>query len=481
MAHGENKSLKLNMILNGIKGVMGIIFPLISFPYVSSVLGIEGLGKFNFASSVISYFSLIAALGISIYAVREGARVRDSEEAFSAFASQVYSINIISTALSFVLLLIMLCAVPMFASYRVLIAILYVSVLFQTFGCDWVYSVYEEFLFITIRSIVFQVISIALLFLLVKTPDDLNVYTYISTLAAVGSNILNRIRAHKYGRIRLTTHIDWKKHLKPIVLLFAMNAAVTLYVSSDVTILGILCGDYTVGIYAVSVKVYNMVKTVLSAVVVVSIPRLSALWGQKDQDGFRSTASDIYATLITIILPTITGLILLSKEVVLILSDEQYLEAIPSLIILSISLFFCLGAGFWGQAILIPIGREKTVVEVTIISAIVNICLNFVLIPLWGEVAAALTTLLSEMLSFLLCAASVRNTVKLTGFVTAFFKTVVGCLAMSCFVLALGKLHMGMLLYTILAVAGSVVIYFVVELLLKNSAVWGLVSDIRRR
>lgn len=481
MARGNEKSLKLNMALNGIKGLMGILFPLISFPYASSVLGIENLGKFNFASSVVSYFALIAALGIATYAVREGAKVRDSKEDFSKLTSQIYTINIVSTAISLIILLFMVSIVPKFGDYWVLILLLYVGVLCQTFGCEWVYSVYEDFFFITVRSIFFQVLSIVLLFVLVKSPNDLILYACISTVTAVGSSVLCRIRAAKYCRIRLTADVAWKKHLKPIILLFAMNAAVTVYVNSDITILGFLCGDYTVGIYAVSVKIYNLVKTVLSAVVVVSIPRLSAFFSKKDYKAFHDTASDVYTTLITIILPAITGLILLNNEVILIISDAQYLEAVPSLIILSVSLFFCLGAGFWGQAILIPMQREKVVVVVTIASAILNILLNFILIPLWGEVAAAFTTLLSELFSFLLCAAFARKTVKLIGVVEAFLKTAVGCVAMSCFVLLLRSAHMSMLPFVIVAVAGSVVVYAVMELLLKNSALRSVASHIWRR
>ena len=96
----KQKSISINLIANSIKTLMGIIFPLITFPYASRVLGAAGIGKVNYASSIISYFSMFAALGISTYAVREGARIRDDKEKFSKFAKEMLNINLCPTVIS---------------------------------------------------------------------------------------------------------------------------------------------------------------------------------------------------------------------------------------------------------------------------------------------------------------------------------------------------------------------------------------------
>ena len=119
-------------------------------------------------------------------------------------------------------------------------------------------------------------ISLILLFLLVKDENDVNIYAAITVFSGVGSNALNYVHARKYCKIGLTREIDWKKHIKPIMVLFSMAITVTIYVSSDTTILGFLCSDYEVGIYSVSAKIYNVIKTLVSSIIVVSIPRMSA-------------------------------------------------------------------------------------------------------------------------------------------------------------------------------------------------------------
>lgn len=114
----KSKSLKFNMLLNTIKNVMGIIFPLISFPYASKVLGVDNIGKYGFANSVISYFLLLADLGISTYAIREGAKIRSDKEKTNAFASEMFSINCISAAGSLVVMVLCVLLIPKFQSYR---------------------------------------------------------------------------------------------------------------------------------------------------------------------------------------------------------------------------------------------------------------------------------------------------------------------------------------------------------------------------
>ena len=118
------RSVKTNMLLNSIRGALGVFFPIITFPYVSRVLGVEVLGKYNFSQSVVSYFILIAGLGVTNYATRTGAQYRKDSEKYDIFASQVFSINVISTLISYLILIISILAIPKLQEYAILICIL---------------------------------------------------------------------------------------------------------------------------------------------------------------------------------------------------------------------------------------------------------------------------------------------------------------------------------------------------------------------
>ena len=150
----KNKSIKVNAALNVTKQLCKVIFPLITMPYVTRVLQTSGYGKYNFGSSIVSYFILLAGLGISDYSIREGARVRDDKAKFQKFSEEVFTINLLSTIVSYAVLFALLLFSKKLLDYRLLIIVQSIPIILNTLGCDWVNSVYEDFFYITVRYIV---------------------------------------------------------------------------------------------------------------------------------------------------------------------------------------------------------------------------------------------------------------------------------------------------------------------------------------
>lgn len=476
-----NSSLKLNMVLNAVKGLMSVLFPLITFPYVSRVLGVENIGKYNFAHSIINYYVLMAGLGIAPYAIREGAKLRNDKKGFQRFADEMFSINVISTVTS-TFLLIPLFFVSSLGKYRILMAIFSFQMVFKTVEIEWLFSVYENYAYITIRSILFQIISLVLMFLLVHRPEDVNVYAAVTVFSGVGSNVLNYLYASRfYCRVKLTGKIHWTRHLKPILIMFATTLAVTIYVSSDITILGFLCGEYRVGIYSVSTKVYTVLKTILSAVVAASLPRLSAALGNKDKQTFCAVAADVYRTLMTFVLPAATGIILMRHQVILLISNEDYMEAESSLTILAVAIVFCMCACYWSQCILVPLMKEKKVFYVTVVSAILNIVLNFIFIPRYSEKAAAGSTMIAEALVFLVCYMEGKKDAGTMIDMKFLLKVGLGCGFIVAVSVLIQNIVHGTSTILFLCIGISVVGYLVIEMLLKNEVVVDLFNKIKRR
>ena len=218
----RSKSIKKNTIFNAIKTVSAIIFPLITFPYASRTLLVENIGKVNFGLSFISYFSLIASLGINVYAIRECAKFGDDRVKLSKIASEIFSINVFTTIFSYTILILCLLFYKKIESYRTLIVIQSLSILFTTLGTDWLNTAMEDFQYITIRSLLFQVLSLILLFTFIHKPDDYIKYAAISVISSSGYNIVNMIYRRKYCDIKFTLDIDIKKHYLPIIFLFVM-------------------------------------------------------------------------------------------------------------------------------------------------------------------------------------------------------------------------------------------------------------------
>lgn len=481
MSIENRESLKVNMVLNAIRGLISVLFPMITFPYVSRILSVNNIGRYNYSASIISYFLLLSGLGIEKYAIREGAALRENRFELNRFANEMFTFNMLSTVFSYVLLIAVMFLFPEMKAYWTLLIILSFQIILKTVGIDWIYSIYEDYLYITIRGVAFQVISLIMLFSFVHTADDLNIYALITVLANAGSSILNYIHARKYVNLKLTKKVDWKKHVRPIMIMFAMSLTVTIYVSSDITILGILCGDERVGIYSVSTKIYSIVKSLLSTILVVSIPRLSAQFGTGRLEEFRKTANDIYSTLITAVLPAITGIIILSKPIVLLISGPEYVEASSSLAILGAALFMCMAAWFWGQCVLVPMKRESEVFQVTLFSAVLNLVLNFIIIPKWQENAAAFTTFLAEGCTLLWSMIRGKRMSGISGELKTYIKVGIGCICIVIINEITKHLISNNLMYIISTLVLSVLVYAIIEIALRNEAVYSFLGSIKNK
>ena len=477
-----NKSLSKNAALNTLKSLMSVIFPLVTFPYVSRVLGVVALGKYNFSYSVNSFFLMISMLGITSYAVREGAALRDDRTKINIFASQIYTINLISSTVAYILILISLLLIPKFHDYYSYILIFSIEIFFTTIGVEWIYIIYEEYAYITFRRIAFQTISMFLLFLFVKDENDVAKYCTISVIANAGANILNVFNLKKYCDLKVTKHTDWHKHIKPILVIFASTVAIKIYTSSDTVMLGFFRNDYEVGLYSVAVKIYNVLKTLLSAISIVAIPRLSTYASKNDMSLYSKTAKQVFSFLIVFVFPAIVGLFILSKNVIILLSGTNYLEANLSLKLLSIAVAFSVFSSFYNQCILIPMKLEKKFLVATVVCAFINILLNFVLIPFFGHNGAAFTTLIAEFISMVMCYLPARKIIRLKELGSTIFSTFIGSSAiMLICLLTTQYITHSNIICILVSVLISLIIYALLMILLKNPIATNLITDVRKK
>ena len=476
----KKKSLGVNAFLNSFRSVLNLIFPLITFPYVSRVLSIKGIGIFNFSNTYISYFLLIAGLGIATYAVREGAKFREDKNKINKFASQIFSLNIVATIIAYISLLGSLIIFKNLHNYVSCILILSLQILFTTLGTEWIYTIYEDYAYITIRSIIFKIISIILLFILVRRPEDYLIYAAITVFSAVGSNLLNFIHAKKFVHIRLTTKINWRYHLKPVLVIFASAVAITIYVSSDTTILGLLKSDYAVGIYSTSVKIYQMAESLLSALLTVTIPRLAFLWGQKRIGEYNHVLSKVFDSLGILVLPAAVGLIMLSREVILIIASEKYMPSVNSLRIISWAIIFSIFSWIFSDCVLIPAKRENLVLRNTIVTAIENIILNFILIPFMSYDGTSLSTVIAEFTVMIMNGYSCRDIIKPVIFKKDTLKnlldSIIGCVGIVVVCLLCDYGFKSLWLKTIFSVVLSVIMYSAILILLNNKNAYSMLD-----
>ena len=481
----QTLNVKKNTLFNTIKSIFGIIYPLITFPYISRVLLTENVGKINFGNSVVSYFSLIASLGVTTYAVRECSKYKEDRVKLGEVSSQILSINIWSTIVAYLALGITLLVARPLDSYRTLIIIQSSTILFTTLGADWLNTAMEDFKFIAVRTIGMQVFSLILMFIFVKNPQDYLTYATVSVIASSGVNVINIFYRRRYCKTKFTLHIEWKKHLPPILLLFSLILSQTIYTSSDTTILGLFKGDYQVGLYSTSVKIYNIVNTVVASVAWVVMPQLSANFAKRDYNQINKLLKYSLNFIVLLGLPCLVGLNVITKEIILLIAGESYLGAEISLRILTFSLACSFISGWIGNMMMLPAGKEKICLKSSIISAVVNIALNLILIPIWGLNAAATTTAISESLGIIIKRPYVDKEIHIDGLKQMIAAPVVGSIGIIIVSIMVRCFITSPYLIAILTILLSGMVYLATLVLMRNEFAMNflnpIVSKLKRR
>lgn len=394
----ENKqvSIKFNFVMNTILTMSTFIFPLITFPYVSRILLPEGTGKVSFATSIISYFAMIAQLGIPTYGIRACAKVRDDRVELSKTVHEIFVINIVMSIVAYILLGVALFVVPKFRTDRLLMIIVSLIIFFNTIGMSWLFSALEKYKYITIRSITFKFIALMAMFIFIHQKSDYIIYGGISIFASSASNICNYFYAHKFVDFHQNVKYQYKKHLKPILVFFAMSCATTIYTNLDTVMLGFIKNDAEVGFYNAAVKIKSILVCVVTSLGTVLLPRASYYVEHKLMDEFdRITRKAIHFVCLAAV-PMVVYFMLFAKEGILFLSGNAYAPATIPMIIIMPTLLAIGFTNIMGIQMLIPLGQERIVLYSEIAGAVVDLIINMLLIPSMASTGAAIGTLIAE-------------------------------------------------------------------------------------
>ena len=393
----KEKSLAYNMLLNGLLKVSSYIFPLVAFPYASRVLLPEGVGRVSFATSFITYFVMLAQMGIQTYGIQACAKVRDNKMKLSRTAHELFFINIIMALLSYIILAVSLLLVPKLQEDKTLFLVMSVMILLNVIGVEWLYQAVEQYAYITARALVFKILAIPLLFILVRNPQDYIFYGILTIFATNASSILNFIHTRKIIYIRLLGNYNLKRHIRQIAVLFAVSCATLVYTNLDIFMLGIIKNSEETGYYEAAVKIKGLLVTIVTAGGIVLLPRMSYyLEKGKEKDFFDTCKKAIHVIVITA-LPVSLYFTFFAKESIRIVSGPAYAKAVVPMQIIMPTVLLIGITNIIGIQMLVAMGKGKNTLYSVITGAVTDLILNMLLIPLYGAAGAAIGTLVAEI------------------------------------------------------------------------------------
>lgn len=390
------KSISYNFIMNAILTMSSFLFPLITFPYASRVLGAEGIGKVSFAISFVAYFIMIAQLGIPTYGIKMCASVRDDREELTKLTHELLFISLITTVISYAAFAVCVAAVPKLHDQKLMLVVVSSTIMLNTVGMEWLFKGLEQYSYITARSIGFKFIAVAALFFTVKSENDYIWYAIVTIFASSASYVLNFIRSGRYIDYKIKTGYNVKRHIKPVMILFFLACTITIYTNLDTVMLGFMKSEIDVGYYNASVRVKGIVVSIITSLGAVLLPRASYYVEHNMMDEFKSVIRKALGFVLIVSIPMCFYFVIEARDGILLLCGRDFEGAVVPMQIIMPTIILIGITNVLGMEILVPLGKERYVFYSTMAGAVTDLILNAIFIPRMGASGAALGTLAAE-------------------------------------------------------------------------------------
>lgn len=460
------KSLKNNVIFNVFYTIANMLFPLITSMYVSRILGADGVGQVAAAQTYASYYVTVATLGLPIYGIREIAKVRGKEE-LSKLYSELMVFNFIATSIALSVYVFSVFSIKNFHNNSILYLVCGLQVLFCYFNNDWFYRGYEEYKYILIRSLLVKLLSLICVFAFVRTKKDFIIYALISGIAVGGNYIINFIHARKFVSITLKG-LKIRPHIIPTIVLGISVFLESIYGKIDVSMLNVLAGDFATGIYSYAHKTINLILAGCTSITTAFMPRLSFYY-KTDIEKFNHILEIGINVLTFLVFPISIGMFILAPSLMQILYGAEFALAGKTARILAMILIINSYSNIICYQVVICTSHEKARLPAAIIACVINVALNYILIPVISENGAAVASVVSELGANMYLYIWIRRSVKIPINKQVFLDAIISSLIMGIAVFVCSNLIVSLYLRCIISVIIGVLCYFLVNLFLHNS------------
>lgn len=385
---------------------------MLTFPYVSRVLGVENIGICNFVDSIINYFVLFSTMGIATLGIREIAGARNNKTQMSRTFSALFIINMIATIFVALVLLLAIHVVPTFHQHANMLYIGLSKLCGQLFLIEWFYKGLEDFKYITKRSIAVKTIYVLLIFILIKSPDDYVLYFTLTCIMWVANAVFNCIYARRFTSFS----VDFNyiiRYIKPFFILGVYNILTSMYTSFNVAFLGMTNTVNEVGYYTTSTKLLTLILSIYTAFTGVMVPKMSSLVSSSKIGEFNGLIAKSLDALLFFSIPVIILCIITAPEIIRLLAGVGYEGSILPFIIIMPLVFIIGYEQILAYQILMPLKKDNIILFNSAIGAIVGIVANIILVPSFGGIGSAFVWFFSEVSVLVVCQIWVTKLLKL--------------------------------------------------------------------
>ena len=305
-------SLKKNLFYNFCYQILVLFLPIISTPYISRILGPDGIGINSYTYSIVNYFIIFSMLGVNNYGNRMIAKNRDDKEKMSKIFKEIHGLQVIVSSIMLVVYFLYLYFFEQ--KYPMISLIQSLYILSCMFDINWFFFGIEKFKLTVGRNLLIKIISLISIFCFIKQPEDVWIYTLILALSNLLSNLFLFPLLRRYIVNVKYNLSDLKKHIAPNLKLFLTVIAVSIYKVMDKTMLGGISGVKEVGFYENAEKVINIPIAIITALGTVMLPRMSNIYSKDDKTNAESLIQKSMKFIMFLAFAMTFGLVAISND-----------------------------------------------------------------------------------------------------------------------------------------------------------------------
>ena len=443
-----------NFLLNIVYQLFTFIIPLITIPYISRILGVEKIGIYSYTYSIVYYFILAAMLGINNYGSREIAKTTNNKSLMSKKFLEIYYLQLI---MSLIMIILYSSIVLLFDfKYKSIMFIQGIYLISCAFDINWLFFGLERFKITISRNIIIKIISLFLIFILIKSPDDLYLYTFIMASATLISQLYLWIYVKKiieYKKVKIKGVFS---HFRQCLVLFIPVVAYSIYRVMDKTMIGLLSSVVELGFYENAEKIINIPMALVTALGTVMMPHMSKI---NDKE-FENNIVYSFKLCFFLLFPISIGLLIVANDFSITFFGESFSKSAIIIRALIATIIFGGITNIIRTNYLIPKSKDKIYVTSTILGAIINLVLNLIFIYRLGSLGACIGTVVTEFVIMIYQVINTKNNINYKNIARELLPFLYRTLIMGALIIIVGFFIDNSIIKLICQIITGVMIYF---------------------
>lgn len=421
-------SIISNYIYNISYQLLILILPLITTPYISKILGPDGVGMYGLTNSISQYFVLFGCVGLNLYGQKEIAYHQNNVYERSKI---FYELLFIRFCAMFFSICIFMCTVCNIEKYSILFRIEIFELVAALIDITWFYQGLEEFKTIVIRNSIVKVSGVVCIFSFVKTPLDTPIYTTILVMTVLLGNLSLWFYLPRYIQKLNKKALNIRKHVIPALTLFVPQIATSIYNILDKSMIGLITGnDAEVAYYEQAQKIIKMALAIPSAVGTVMLPRVANMYGEGNTQKIINYIHTSMKFVCMLTFPLCFGIIGIAKDFVPWFFGIEFAKVYDNFLVISPVIIFVGISNVLGVQYLLAINRHKDYSKSVLTGTLINFIFNIILIPSLMSIGAAIASIIAEISVTLTQIFILRKEISIKNIVLNIYKYLIGAVLM---------------------------------------------------